>query len=339
MDPDSLEDPVQNYALQMTELEAFGRPAVEAATLLISQQPQNTASAPARTAAFAVAARLLNGDPNLIAYQWQKNGTNIPGAAGPVYTTPLLLAADEGAKYRCILTYPGLAPVTSDEAVLSFDYNYARGTQAFSNRPLWLPGGWNIAMLVDGSRSGVFHGHENIAPGFAYEVNMGLEVTIERIDLYPRQDGCCPERLMNFRVSVHKDNNGQIGDQVWMADLFTDGSNPGSTADTVVTLTRDLDPAGQFKGQWIRILSLEDPVQNYALQMTELEVIGRVSDPLILAVRRAGAGIVLTWSDGTLESADNINGGWMPVQGAVSPHSVEAIGTSKFYRLSRGGAP
>jgi hypothetical protein len=138
---------------------------------------------------------------------------------------------------------------------------------------------------------------------------------------------------MNFRVSVHRDNNGQIGDQVWMADLFTDGSNPGSAADTVVTLTKDLDAAGQFKGQWIRILSLEDPVQNYALQMTELEVIGRVPDPVIIALSREGAGIVLSWSSGRLESADQINGGWTPVQDALSPHRVETTGTGKFYRL------
>jgi len=37
-------------------------------------------------------------------YQWQKNGTNIPGATSAAYTTPATTLADNGAAYRCIVS-------------------------------------------------------------------------------------------------------------------------------------------------------------------------------------------------------------------------------------------
>ena len=121
---------------------------------------------------------------------------------------------------------PFLASVTSAEATVRL--NLAFESKAYSNRPLWAPGGWNISKLVNGDRQDVFHGDTDIPPGMAYQVDLGASVTLQEIVIYPRQDGCCPERLSNIRVSVHKDNTGQIGDPVWSADLFTDGSNAGS---------------------------------------------------------------------------------------------------------------
>src|SRR5439155_1791364 len=87
------------------------------------------------------------------------------------------------------------------------------------------------------------------------------------------------------RVSIHKDNSGQIGDQVWSADLHTDGSNPGSAPGSKDEITASLDPAGMFKGQWVRILALDDPLPSYSLQMTELEAFGTPS---------AGAQLLIT---------------------------------------------
>src|SRR5439155_8758803 len=145
-----------------------------------------------------------------------------------------------------------------------------------SNRPLWIPGGWEPGLIVDGNPNTFVHGDVNIEPGYAYEIQMNGEVDISQIDLYPRQDGCCPERLSNIRVSVHKDNNCAIGDAVWSADLFTDGSNPGSGPGLVVNITKDLNPAGTFKGQWLRILALDDPVLNYFLQIGDVQVFGNL---------------------------------------------------------------
>jgi hypothetical protein len=42
-----------------------------------------------------------------LTYQWQKNGTNIPGAINPTYTTPPLLASDNGDTFDVLVTTTG----------------------------------------------------------------------------------------------------------------------------------------------------------------------------------------------------------------------------------------
>jgi hypothetical protein len=41
--------------------------------------------------------------------------------------------------------------------------------------------------------------------GFRYEVNLQASRNISSIRIFNR-DNCCPERLTNYRVSVHADN-------------------------------------------------------------------------------------------------------------------------------------
>ncbi len=333
----SLEDPVQNYALQMNELEVYGEFAINLPILSFVTEPEDYGTAPGRVAKFSVVAKVLNGDPSNITYQWQKNGADIPGATSASYTTAPALDADAGTKYRVKISYPDVPTLTSKEATLGFDYNYAKGQPAFSNRPLWPPGNWNVQMLTDGNRRGVFHLDAAYDPGAAYEVDLGGEVAVDRIDIYPRQDGCCPERFTNLRVSVHKDNNGQIGDSVWQADIFTDGSNPGATEGTIVTLTKDQDAAGTFTGRWVRIQTLDDPVPQYGLQMTELEVYGKFTGPITVPVKieftLANGILRLTWISGILESAAQVTGPYAPVQNAVSPLNITPTGSGQFYRV------
>ena len=53
-----------------------------------------------------------------------------------------------------------------------------------------------------------------------------------------------------------------------------------------------------------------------------------------LGCERTAAGIVLTWSAGILESADNINGAWTPVPGVSAPTcTVNPTEIHKFYRV------
>lgn len=333
----SLEDPVQNYALQMTELEAYGSLTDSSPKLSLGTFPTTILAAPGRSTTITATANVFNGDISKVTYRWKKNGEFIPGATEATYATGLLTDADANARYRVVLSYPGVADVESADASIEFDYNYARGSKPYTSQPLWLPGGWNISMLVDGNRRGVFHGHTGIQPGYNYTVDLGTPVNLEKIDIYPRQDGCCPERLSNFRVSVHNDNNGAIGQEVWSADLFTDGSNAGSGDGTLVTLTADLDPDGVFKGQWIKIQSLSDPVPDYDLQMTELEAIGRIQfvPPPTLSIARTQNGTAITWSEGILEHVANLGETWTPVPNALSPYPVSTSETRHFYRVKK----
>src|SRR6266516_3714031 len=108
--------------------------------------------------------------------------------------------------------------------------NVALGGAATSSAPLYV--GRSPARLVNGDRGStgddVLHGDAIIDVGFHYDINLGAAATIDRIKIIARQDGCCPERLSNYRVSVHQDDAGAIGDEVWGASLHIDFSNPGS---------------------------------------------------------------------------------------------------------------
>ena len=61
--------------------------------------PQNTSVAAGASAKFSV---LASGTD--LSYQWRLNGTNIAGATGPSYTTPVTKAADNGNTYSVYMT-------------------------------------------------------------------------------------------------------------------------------------------------------------------------------------------------------------------------------------------
>src|SRR5262249_46647952 len=137
-----------------------------------------------------------------------------------------------------------------------------------TSSPLWGPGNWSISMLIDGNKSSVFHLDTGPDVGANYTLDLGKDYAVQEIRIYPRQDGCCPDRLKQIHVSVNKDNAGSVGTEVWGADLFTDGSNAGSTAGGVVKVALPA-PA---TGRWVEVKSLMNPVPDYSLQMTEMEV-------------------------------------------------------------------
>jgi hypothetical protein len=163
-------------------------------------------------------------------------------------------------------------------------FNHALGRVASTNGSLWH--GYSPGTLVDGNRGSVIHGDGTGGPtgippaaGFYYQIDLGTTVDVDHIDIWPRQDGCCPERLTNYRVSLHSDVGGAIGPEVWHADMRTDLSVPaaGPTPPDVVSAGMGV---GIPVGNWLRVTSLQDPVPNYALQLGEIEVYGdRVGPP------------------------------------------------------------
>ncbi len=112
------------------------------ATINIHQQPQNVTAGANSTATFTVAATGSSRYGTNVTYQWQKAAAgsstfaNIAGATTPSYITPLLTVANNGEKYRAVVTIP---PITqnSAEATLSISGTAApdpaRGAVAYWN--------------------------------------------------------------------------------------------------------------------------------------------------------------------------------------------------------------
>ncbi|HXJ71717.1 MAG TPA: hypothetical protein VNM37_02650, partial [Candidatus Dormibacteraeota bacterium] len=124
--------------------------------------------------------------------------------------------------------------------------------------------------LTDGNLSTFSH-NVDVQPAFAYQVRLTQAVAFTRLEIFNRDDGCCPERLNNYRVSVHSDNAGAIGPAVWSAELRRDNSNSGVGGKDV--LLPELDPGAPFEGQWIQIQNLDLGVDRY-LQIAEVRAFG-----------------------------------------------------------------
>jgi glucose/arabinose dehydrogenase len=80
----------------------------------ITTQPASVTVAVGQSATFTVAA----SGSSPLAYQWQRNQANIPGATSPSYTLSSPQLADSGSRFRCVVSN-GAGTATSSEATLT----------------------------------------------------------------------------------------------------------------------------------------------------------------------------------------------------------------------------
>ena len=138
--------------------------------------------------------------------------------------------------------------------------NAALGATVTSSAATW--GGQGPENITDGNLATQSHPLADFGTlGFTYSIDLGQIYNLEEIVLFNRTDACCPERLSNYRVSVHiDDGNGLPGDVVWTADVRTDGSNSGNNGRD--QLTADLDADGTMAGRHLTIENLSDAPYN-----------------------------------------------------------------------------
>jgi len=83
---------------------------------IIVVQPVNRTVYEGQTATFSVVA----AGTGPLAYQWQRDLADIPGATGSSHTTDATVLADDGAMFRCVVTN-GEGQIISDEALLTVE--------------------------------------------------------------------------------------------------------------------------------------------------------------------------------------------------------------------------
>ena len=83
---------------------------------IISPQPQDAAVFSGSSVSFT--AGLITGSSEPPGFQWQRNGVDISGATNATYTTGPLTDADNGSRYRAVIT-SGDRSVTTREAMVS----------------------------------------------------------------------------------------------------------------------------------------------------------------------------------------------------------------------------
>ncbi|MDA7888485.1 discoidin domain-containing protein [Akkermansiaceae bacterium] len=146
--------------------------------------------------------------------------------------------------------------------------NAALGAVVTASGPTW--GGQGPENMTDGSYLTQSHPQADFGTlGFTYSIDLGQPFNLEALHIVNRS-GCCPERLSNYRVSLHDDDGaGLPGALVWTADVRTDGSHSGQGG--IDRLTDDMDADGVFTGRHIVIENLSD--EAYNPQIAEVEAL------------------------------------------------------------------
>ena len=89
----------------------------------ITTQPANQTVTSGQTATFSVVA----AGTSPLAYQWQKNGSDIPGATSVSYTTPVTTTADSGELFRVVVSNTA-GNVTSNSGLLTVNPGTSNST-------------------------------------------------------------------------------------------------------------------------------------------------------------------------------------------------------------------
>jgi len=94
--------------------------AIDGSTLTITSPPKSGTLLEGNKTNLTVGVSYVSFSSTNVAYQWQRSGTNLPGATRSSYQTPILTsAADNPAQYRVIATIPGIPAVTSAVATIT----------------------------------------------------------------------------------------------------------------------------------------------------------------------------------------------------------------------------
>jgi predicted secreted protein len=103
----------------------------------------------------------------------------------------------------------GEVEVYSQVTMPADQVNQAMGAQVTASGPLW--GGFPFpGNITDGNRSTITHPATPVT-SFSFTIDLGSSKALEHMNIVNRGDGCCPERLSNYRVTVFSSDDGEFG--------------------------------------------------------------------------------------------------------------------------------
>jgi hypothetical protein len=186
----------------------------------ITTQPANLTVASGQTATFFVVA---TGTAPL-SYQWQKNGTNVGGAASSSYTTPATVSADNGATFRVMVTNTA-GSAASNSATLTV--NMSPGT------PLPLSGTDVTTFHNDNARTGQNLTETMLAPAnvnsqtFGLLRNLPVDGKVDAEPLYLSQLPVAGGTYNVVFIATEHDSvyafNSDTGAQLWKVSVLGSG--------------------------------------------------------------------------------------------------------------------
>ena len=168
----------------------------------------------------------------------------------------------------------------------------ARGKPVKASAATWP--GLPAPNLTDGNPNSVTHPlAESGTLEFSFEIDLLAGFNLSSIVVRNRVN-CCPERLTNYRVSLHPHDliTGLAGPAVWSAVIRANGSNSGFSGLDVVTAA--LDPGGVFSGRYLRIENLSGAAYNP--QIAEVQAFIEDATTPNLALFRPVTSSAPTWS-------------------------------------------
>ncbi len=166
--------------------------------------------------------------------------------------------------------------------------NRALAAPVTANGATWP--GFPANYITDGTLGTLVHPDTGSQTNFTYTVDLQDNLSLTSLEVVNRADGCCPERLWNYRVQVLDDSQSPV----WTGDIRTGGTNANNSGVAGIDVITAAMGTGLFAGRYVTITNLSN--EPYNPQITEFRAFGaHVPEPsaawltlaaIVVAVRR-----------------------------------------------------